>query len=303
MNAQDKSSAGKSRREIVITRVFDAPRKLVFDAFTKPEHVARWWGPNGSKLSVCEIDLRAGGAWRFVSRMADGKEYAFYGTYREVAPPDRLVYTQTFEQFPDNEAIETLTFVEQHGKTTVTSSILYESAAVRDAVIQSGMEQGAAESYDRLADHLENMVAGKVKVCVSRNFAAPAELVFDAWLNPESIGKWMFGPNIRDEEVLHLKTDPRVGGKFSFLVRRQDMEIDHVGTYRQIDRPNRLVFTWGIAGESADESEVIIDIKPTDSGCELTLTQVMDSQWAEYADRTEAGWTKMLTTLDQSLGS
>jgi uncharacterized protein YndB with AHSA1/START domain len=145
-----------------------------------------------------------------------------------------------------------------------------------------------------------NAAPNPVRVRVSRSFAAPPEWVFDAWLDPARIGKWMFGPAIREEEVLHLKTDPRVGGKFSFLVRRKGTQIDHVGTYREIDRPRRLVFTWGVAGQSSDESVVTIEIRAMDTGCDLTLTHEMDPKWADYASRTEAGWTKMLNALAQS---
>lgn len=138
-------------------------------------------------------------------------------------------------------------------------------------------------------------------VRVIRRFSASPERVFDAWLAPEMIGRWMFGPGLRDEEVLRLEVDPRVGGSFSFLVRRQGQEIDHVGKYREIDRPRRLVFTWGVAGASAEESRVIIDIVPLEIGCELTLTHEMHPKWADYASRTEAGWTKMLDALAATL--
>jgi len=141
-----------------------------------------------------------------------------------------------------------------------------------------------------------------VKVSVSRHFDASPERVFDAWLDPEMIGKWMFGPALREEEVLRIVADARVGGSFSFLVRRQGVEIDHVGKYREIDRPRRLVFTWGIAGDSEDESLVIIEIVPRETGAELTLTHEMDTKWADYASRTEAGWTKMLDALAATLG-
>jgi uncharacterized protein YndB with AHSA1/START domain len=136
-----------------------------------------------------------------------------------------------------------------------------------------------------------------VIVRVTHSFSASPERVFDAWLKPDMVGTWMFGPRLRDEEVVHLKTDPRIGGTFSFLVKRQGMEIDHVGTYREIERPRRLVFTWGIA-PSTDESVVEIDIVATAAGCKLTLTHHMDAKWADYADRTHAGWTTMLKALD-----
>jgi uncharacterized protein YndB with AHSA1/START domain len=143
-----------SDREITITRLFDAPRRLVFDAMTIPEHVRRWWGILDDKhsVTVCEIDLRVGGAWRFVGRGPEGEIPAFYGIYREIAPPDRLVYTENFEPFPDAEAIVTQVLTEEGGKTRLTVTSLYPSLDVRDMVLKTGMDKGAALSYNRLDD-------------------------------------------------------------------------------------------------------------------------------------------------------
>jgi uncharacterized protein YndB with AHSA1/START domain len=146
-----------SDREIVLTRVFDAPRRLVFEASTKPEHVARWWGPKGSTLPVCEMDFRLGGAWRFVQRDPNGQEFGFRGVYREIVPPERVVQTFEFEGMPGHVALETVTFEEQGGKTKLTSRLLFDSVEDRDGMLQSGMEKGAAETYDRLAEHLRTM--------------------------------------------------------------------------------------------------------------------------------------------------
>lgn len=136
---------------------------------------------------------------------------------------------------------------------------------------------------------------------VARRYDAPAERVFDAWLAPAMIERFMFGPALRDEEVLRIEVDPRVGGAFSFLVRRQGQEIDHVGHYLEIDRPRRLAFTWGIVGESADQSRVDIEITPLAHGCELVLVHQMDPKWASYADRVRAGWSTMLDALSRAL--
>ncbi|MCX6020663.1 MAG: SRPBCC family protein [Chloroflexi bacterium] len=146
-----------SDREIVMRRVFDAPRTLVFEAHTKPEQVTRWWGVGGSKMTVCDIDLRPGGAWRWVLIVPDGGECAFRGVYHEIVPPERLVYTEIFEPYPDNPGLITTIFEEQDGRTTLTSTALYESVEVRDMVVQSGMESGAAETYDRLAELLATL--------------------------------------------------------------------------------------------------------------------------------------------------
>ena len=113
----------------------------------------------------------------------------------------------------------------------------------------------------------------------------------------------MFGPALRDEEVLRIAVDARIGGSFSFVVRRQGEEIDHIGAYLEIDRPQRLAFTWGIARESEDGSRVRIDIVPLATGCQLTLIHELHPDWADYASRTEAGWTKMLEALADRLAS
>jgi len=140
-------------REIVMTRVFDAPRNLVFDAFSKPELLKRWFGPRGWSLVVCEVDFKVGGKWRFVLRGPDGREMGMRGVHREIAPPERTVHLEMFDDYP-GESIVTAVFVEENGKTTMTATVLYESQVIRDAVIKSGMEHGAAETYDKLAEYL-----------------------------------------------------------------------------------------------------------------------------------------------------
>jgi uncharacterized protein YndB with AHSA1/START domain len=142
-----------TEREIVMTRVFDAPRKLVFDALTKPELLRRWFGPRGWSLVVCEADLKVGGAWRWVLRGPDGRDMGMRGVYQEIAPPERLVSTESFDDYP-GESLNTLTLSEEDGKTTFTITVRYASQEVRDVVIKSGMEYGAAECYDKLAEML-----------------------------------------------------------------------------------------------------------------------------------------------------
>jgi uncharacterized protein YndB with AHSA1/START domain len=153
-NSDTFKTTTPSDREIVLTRLFDAPRQLVFEAMTKPEHVKRWWGILDDRYSVpvCEIDLRVGGKWRFVGRGPHGEGPEFYGVYREVAAPDRVVFTEIYAAFPDVESVVTAVLTEEQGKTRLTASCQYPSIEVRDAVIKSGMERGAAISYDRLED-------------------------------------------------------------------------------------------------------------------------------------------------------
>lgn len=140
-------------REIVVTRVFDAPRRLVFDAYTKPALVKRWLlGPDGWSMPVCEIDLRVGGKYRYVWKNdADGREMGMGGIYREVVAPERIVSTEVFDEawYP-GEAVDTIVLVERDGKTTLTQTICYNSRETRDAVLKSPMQYGMAMSYDRL---------------------------------------------------------------------------------------------------------------------------------------------------------
>ena len=139
-----------SDREIVLTRTFDAPRRLVWEALTRPEHVPQWWGPRGTTMLVDKMDLRPGGAWRFVSRGPDGSEHGFRGEYREIVPLERIVQTFEWEGLPGHISTNTLVLEERGGRTFMTSTSAFESREDRDGMIATGMESGAREGYDRL---------------------------------------------------------------------------------------------------------------------------------------------------------
>ena len=146
-----------SDREIVITRVVDAPRRLVFEAYTNPEHLPHWMlGPKGWTMPVCEIDLRPGGAWHFVWRRFDGTEMEMRGVYQEIVPPERLVSTESWGgDWP--ETLNTLILSEEDGKTTITSRVLYPSKEARDAALKTGMKDGMDQSFDRLDEYVRTM--------------------------------------------------------------------------------------------------------------------------------------------------
>jgi uncharacterized protein YndB with AHSA1/START domain len=148
-------------REIVMTRSFRAPRRLVFDAFTKPELVRRWLlGPDGWTMPVCEIDLRVGGKYRYVWRHEKGHEMGMGGVYREIIVPERIVSTEKFdESWYPGEAIGTLALTEQAGITTVTQTVLYDTKEARDGVLKSPMESGVSAGYNRLERVLEDISA------------------------------------------------------------------------------------------------------------------------------------------------
>lgn len=147
-------------QQIVLTRVFNAPRTLVFDAFTKPELLRRWFGPRGWSLVVCEVDLRIGGGFRFVLRNPEGNQMSMRGTYYEIDAPYRSVHRESFDDLPGESEVTTV-LTESGGKTVLSATITYASEEIRDAVIRSGMEHGAAESYDRLAEFLELLAAAE----------------------------------------------------------------------------------------------------------------------------------------------
>jgi len=152
-----------SEREIAFTCRFQRRSRVLFEAWTKPEHLRQWWGCEGSSITHCAIDLRAGGSWSLVMRMADGSEHPFHGTYREIVRPHRLVYTECYEmpQFGSPEWLTTVSFEEDPGGTLVTHTIQHKSREVRDAHLQAGMEQGMVQTLTRLNEHTAAMEQGE----------------------------------------------------------------------------------------------------------------------------------------------
>jgi uncharacterized protein YndB with AHSA1/START domain len=154
-----------SDREIVMTRTFDAPRHLVFDAWTKPELLKRWFGQAaGWTMPICEVDLRPGGTYRYVMRGPDGEEVVMRGEYREIVRPERLVTTEIFAGFsevgwrPEDATVSTMVLTENGGRTTWTATVVYPSKAVRDAALQSPMESGMSQSFEKLTELLASLV-------------------------------------------------------------------------------------------------------------------------------------------------
>jgi uncharacterized protein YndB with AHSA1/START domain len=143
-----------SDREIHTERVFDAPRERVFAGFTDPTLIPRWWGLRSTTTRVDQLDLRVGGAWRFVETNPDGSETGFRGTYREITPPERLEYTFEWEGMPGHVLVETVTFDDLGGRTKVTTTSLFHTSEERDGMLASGMEKGLNESYEQLDELL-----------------------------------------------------------------------------------------------------------------------------------------------------
>jgi uncharacterized protein YndB with AHSA1/START domain len=160
MTPSDMTMEQVGDRELVLTRTFDAPRELVWKAWTEPERIAQWFGPNGFSTVVRTMDVRPGGIWHYCMQSAEWGDAWGKAEYREVVPPERLVYVDRFSDEAGNDAedmpasVVTITFTEQDGKTLMTSHTLFDSAEDRAKVIETGMEQGIAETMDRLAAYV-----------------------------------------------------------------------------------------------------------------------------------------------------
>ena len=146
-----------SDTEIRMTRTFDAPRDLVFEAHSSAEHIKNWWGPRKYEVVSAEYDFRPGGKWRILHRGPEGDEHGFRGEFKEIVPPERIVWTFEYEGAPGQIAVETMTLEEHDGKTTLTVMSDAGSKEARDGVLESGMQEGAAETYDRLDDYLATL--------------------------------------------------------------------------------------------------------------------------------------------------
>ena len=199
--------------EIKITRVFDAPAALVFGMWTTSMHIRRWWGSDEAPVVLCEIDLRVGGNWRYVTRTAEGAELGWHGTYREVVRPRRLVSTEVFEGYPDCQSLNTLTLEEHSGQTTLTVVVLHTSKEHRDGHVNSGMEGGMQQCMNRIDDLLAEAGAAAPDEAPRRPLAARyrnvagrfaqriAEVPPDAWDNPSPCEGW-----VARDIVRHLVT-------------------------------------------------------------------------------------------------
>ena len=297
-------SAPSDEPVIIITREFDAPRELVFAMHTRPEHVKRWWGPRYITLSICEIDLRPGGEWRYVFAKGAGPEMTFKGVYQEVAPPERLVYTFIFdvEHIRDHPAVVTATFEERSGKTKLTQTTRHLTFAARDGHLQSGMETGVNETMSRLDEVLATMPTSLV---LTRVFDAPRELVFKAWTERARLERW-WGPKGFTNPVCEI--DPRPGGAIHIDMRGPDGTVYPMfGEYREIAPPERLVFTSKALGPNGQPMfEMLNTVTFADRGdkTELTLhvrALTLTGDAAGPLQGMTQGWSETLERLGEEV--
>jgi uncharacterized protein YndB with AHSA1/START domain len=244
-----------SDREIAVTRAFDAPRSLVWEACNSCEHMKYWWGPRGFDLVECSMDLQPGGKYRFVQKASDGSIHGFNGVYREIAAPERIVFTQIYEPFPDQEVLVATTLTETGGKTALSQTLTFASKEARDGMVASGMEWGQSQSFERLEELLAGMLGGQTPadavagastgaasspLVVTREFDAPRDLVWKAWTEPDRLARWWGSPGSAIEVA---RLDLRPGGVFHYSMKTPDgPPMWALFAYREIVPTERIVF-------------------------------------------------------------
>lgn len=200
-----------ANREIVITRVFDAPRELVWKAMTDPQHVVHWWGPKGFTTTIEKMDVRPGGVWKHIMHGPDGTDYPNKSIFTEIVKPERIVYSHGGGKKggPGAQFEATWSFDAQGDKTKVTIRMLFPSAADRDFVVKEfNAIEGGKQTLERLAEHLPKMGPTAREFVITRVFDAPCELVWKAWTDPKRMARW-WGPKTITNPVCEMDLRPR----------------------------------------------------------------------------------------------
>jgi uncharacterized protein YndB with AHSA1/START domain len=290
------TSEKSSEREIVGTRVFHAPRELVWKVFTDPGHVAQWWGPNGFTNTIHEMDVRPGGEWNLTMHGPDGTDYANKSIYHELVEPERIVYSHV--SGPLFEAI--ITFTAKGDKTEVNWRMVFESAELRDKVAHEfGAVGGLNQTIGRLGDKLATF---ERRLVLERVFDAPRELVFKAWIDPEQLAQW-WGPHGFTNPL--CEADARPGGAIRIDMKGPDGTVFPMGgTFHEIVEPEKLVMTTtAMHDEAGNPKLAVLNIVTfTDHGgkTKLVLHAIVVTATDEAAfalQGMEQGWTESLERL------
>jgi uncharacterized protein YndB with AHSA1/START domain len=310
-NSAASAVAATSDREIVLTRVFDAPREVVWKAWTDPQHIVKWWGPNGFTDTIEIMDVRPGGMWKHVMRGPDGTDYANNSRYLEVVEPERLVYSLDGgkKDAPATNAEVTVTFQEQRGKTKLTLRMLFPSAEARETVIKTyGAIEGGTQTLARLADFLPQLN----QLILTRIFDAPRALVWKAWTDPKHLAQW-FGPHGYSNPLCEV--DVRPGGVMRIDMRGPDGSVYPIrGEFKEVVAPERLVFQERIdlendspngpgkswfeslntitLAEESGKTRLTLDVRVLGGSAGPFVPFGMDVGWVECLDRLESFVTK-----------
>ena len=262
----------KPEFELKLERVIDAPVARVWDAWSKPEQVSKWFAPKPLSLEIAKLDFRSGGTFQMSMVWPDGKQrHDFGGTYVEVVQGKKIVWTGEFPGDPKDNIRTEVVFTDLGEKTKL--NVIQNFAVLTD--VNRGPTQGANQGWGMTLDQLEAFVGPEIKTedrrefTVKRRFDAPPEKVFEAWVDPEKARRWLFATPAG--KIVRCDIDARPGGSFSIVDRRDGKDVEHVGEYKTVEPPRLLEFTFAVPELSAESTLVTVEIVRADPGCELTL--------------------------------
>ena len=297
----DTASARSGDRELLFTRVYDAPRELVYEAWTKPEQVDRWWGPSGFATFVYQMEVKPGGVWKLVMRAPDGKAFNNRMVFEEVVKNEKLIYRHEPEDGSEEVNFEvTVTFASRGTvQTEVTMRMLFPSAAERERVENTYQTiEGAAQTMQRLAQHLDDVQTGRTlgvrEINLVREFDAPRELVFEMWEKPEHMMRW-WGP--RGFTLTKCEVDFRAGGKFSWVMRGLDKkDYPFEGEYVEVKPPERIVFDGLVHNVPGQKAHTVVTFDDLGTRTRLTVHQEYTFE-APMTRGAYEGWSQSLERL------
>jgi uncharacterized protein YndB with AHSA1/START domain len=283
------NDAAIEARSIMHSRVFDAPRQLVWKAWTDAKHLSQWWGPDGFTITTSKFDFRPGGEWVFVMHGPDGTDYKNHLIYREIVEFDRILFSHVSGPVFD----ATATFVSEGNKTRVTMQMVFDSVELRNRVVEEfGAVEGLKQTLAHLGDYVGRMNSGAF--VISRAFDAPRDLVWKAWTEEDRLAQW-FGP--KGTKVTHSNNDLRPGGMYLYCLRSADgSDMWGRWLYREIAKPERLVFIASFSNEKAE-------VTKTPFGDDWPLEWLSTITFAEEAGRTRVTvrWEPIHATEAQQL--
>lgn len=303
-----------AENEIVLSRVFDAPRELVFEVYTEPKHLEKWWGPRGFSITVKEMVFEVGGRFRFTMHGPDGRDYPNLMTYREITRPEKIHFLHGDEEHPSMMTV-TLTFLEEGRKTRVTQRTVFQSHDLYKSAKAFGAVELGRQTMDKLGEYLAT--GGdpvKRQVLIERTFAASRDEVYQAWLDAERLERWFAPADCRFEV---LKMDARTGGTFHWVVRDpKHGDCYTCGEFLDIAPGERIVFSWSNADEKGNPSKLAalskdgewpdlmtVTVSFADDGKGGTRLSLAQTVLESLAKKTGAypSWLSMLDKLEREL--